>query len=187
MPLGPFAFPVGNCLLVGLPDWRVCPYAQKLLMAGKLRGLSRGHAMQSLGVSAYTQHPCAKHQAQIALCRHNHLPGQGEIKLARICPGSEREKYFFFPFECGRPSTGNATGPGGSTVLWDHCFRALKNISNRAYANNVFIHSTLHIRKRTEVFRGVVNVTVSATNFYLLGNTLKTFQRLQPNSFRKEF
>lgn len=73
--------------------------------------------MQSLGVSAETQHPCAKHEARIAPCRHSHLPGRGETKLARIFPGSEQEKYFFFPLECGRPGAGNATGPGGSTVL----------------------------------------------------------------------
>lgn len=49
------------------------------------------------------------------------------------------------------------------------------------------IPCTLHSRERTEVFRGAVNVTVSATNFSLLGNTLRTVQRLHPNSFRKDF
>lgn len=35
LPLGT-CFQVGNCLLVGSPDWRGCPSAQRFLGAGRL-------------------------------------------------------------------------------------------------------------------------------------------------------
>lgn len=97
--------------------------------------------------------------------------------------------YFFFPVECGRhDGAGCAAGPGEAVSFGITVWGPLENISNRAYASNFYIHSTLHILRKMKVFSGGVDISLYVPNFYLLGNILKSFKRLRPIPlFKKEF